>query len=577
MSVVDSEAEESVLFPLRPEEMSGIVELLDGVSELSEATYEDILESQCGASDDSQPVELYDGTLGVTTDFVDAHQRPVGQLHWNSNLADIYDNPGNVNDVRWCTGALITESLFLSAGHCFDQNPPNGWVVPRIDGTNNPIPSAEIARNMHINFNYQVDPNGDLRAEEEFAVVDLVEYRLGGLDVAVIRLAGNPGSIFGLGKVATSDPDTGDMACIIGHPAGVPKRIEAGPVTSFSGDRIRYNDIDTLGGNSGSPIWHSPSGEIVGVHTNGGCNQNGTGSNSGFRISSIREESVTVREVDNFPMVIQPGTHTIQQKSNGRFLDAHESSPNDFSVVTRGAQNNDTQRWDFAPVATVYTMRQVSSGRFVDAHETGANDFSVVTRTHQGNDTQRWVFSPVEGELSTYTIQQLRNSRFMDAHEGGNDHSVVTRTAQRNDTQRWLLSELDDGTFTLRQRSSGRFMDAHQGTNDNSVVTRGAQNNDTQRWIVTPVGAVYTVQQKSSGRFLDAHQSSANDFSVVTRTAQNNDTQRWVLLYQGDSTYTVQQLSEARFMDAHQGTNDNSVVTRTAQNNDTQRWVIKRA
>lgn len=46
----------------------------------------------------------YDGSLGVTTAFVDTHQGPVGQLQWNSNLAAIYTDPGNVSGVRWCTG-----------------------------------------------------------------------------------------------------------------------------------------------------------------------------------------------------------------------------------------------------------------------------------------------------------------------------------------------------------------------------------------------------------------------------------------------------------------------------------------
>ena len=44
------------------------------------------------------------------------------------------------------------------------------------------------------------------------------------------------------------------------------------------------------------------------------------------------------------------GTFTVQQLSNGRYMDAHESSSNDFSVVTGSAQNNDTQRWIITPV-----------------------------------------------------------------------------------------------------------------------------------------------------------------------------------------------------------------------------------
>lgn len=59
--------------------------------------YRRILKSQCGATDDSQAVEQCDGTLGVTTDFVNAHQSMVGHVRWNTNLAAIYTNAGNVS------------------------------------------------------------------------------------------------------------------------------------------------------------------------------------------------------------------------------------------------------------------------------------------------------------------------------------------------------------------------------------------------------------------------------------------------------------------------------------------------
>jgi len=262
--------------------------------------YSSLLESQCGAADDSQPVEQYTGALGVTRAFVDAHERPVGQLQWNTDLASIYTDPGNVSGVRWCTGALIAENLFLTAGHCFDQS-ANGWDLPKVNGTNDVIPSTEIATRMHVNFNFQVDPSGTLRPQQEFPVAQLTEYRLGGLDFAILRLTGNPHQTFGIGTVATVDAAVNSMLAIIGHPAGVPKRIEAGPLTSFSGNSVQYNDIDTLGGNSGSAIWSSPDGQIVGVHTNGGCTTSGSGSNSGMRISSLLSASPTLRSLATRP------------------------------------------------------------------------------------------------------------------------------------------------------------------------------------------------------------------------------------------------------------------------------------
>jgi hypothetical protein len=310
------------------------------------------------------------------------------------------------------------------------------------------------------------------------------------------------------------------------------------------------------------------------------------------------------------PLPLAAGTYTVQQKSSNRFLDAHQNSSNDFSIVTRPAQNNDTQRWRFTPVGMVHTIQQLSSDRFLDAHENTAKDYSAVIRGDQGNDSQKWVAMhvAVEPEVNrtlldpgsgttdpevsfgigvpdqlppsgtpTYTLQQLSSGRFLDAHQNSShDFSAVTRRDQRNDTQRWVVAPVADGGHTVVQLSSGRFLDAHQSAGyDFSAVTRTVQGNETQRWRFTPVGAVYEIQQVSSDRHADAHENSANDFSVVTRSDQGNDTQRWVVTSIGANEYTAQQLSSGRFLDAHQDSaKDFSAVTRADQDNDTQQWII---
>jgi len=261
-----------------------------------EMDFHDLYESICGVTDDSQDVEMYDGSLGVTQAFVTTHQRPVGVLRWNSNLASIYSNPGNVAGVRWCTGTLIADDLFLTAGHCFDQT-GGGWNRPRVNGTTNIIPPGEIATNMSVEFDYQRNAAGVLKTPVSVAVVELVEYRLGGLDFAIARLAGAPGQTWGVTRLASIDANVGDMLCLIQHPAGAPKRIEAGPLTSFDGDRIRYNNIDTLGGSSGSGILRALDGCLVGVHTNGGCNAAMTGSNFGVRVARLLEVSPTLQSL----------------------------------------------------------------------------------------------------------------------------------------------------------------------------------------------------------------------------------------------------------------------------------------
>lgn len=268
----------------------------------------------------------------------------------------------------------------------------------------------------------------------------------------------------------------------------------------------------------------------------------------------------------------------IQQESSRRFVDAYESPGQDFSVVTRTAQNNDTQRWILNQVGGVYTIQQKSNGRFLDAHEAPGEDFSLVTRAEQNNDSQRWVILP--NADGTSIIRQLSSGRFVDAHETQNaDFSVVTRTAQNDRTQRWIITYLADGTAHIQQSSNRRFIDAHESTeHDFSVVTRIAQKDDTQRWILNQIGGVYTIQQKSNGRFLDAHETPGEDFSLVMRDAQNDDTQRWIIIPHANNTSTIQQLSNRQFVDAHETSGaDFSVVTRTAQNNSTQQWRINSA
>ena len=58
--------------------------------------------------------------------------------------------------------------------------------------------------------------------------------------------------------------------------------------------------MDTTGGNSGSPvIWGNYT---IGIHTNGGCNSNGTGANSGtsFEVNALETA------IDN-----HPGSNTV--------------------------------------------------------------------------------------------------------------------------------------------------------------------------------------------------------------------------------------------------------------------------
>lgn len=280
----------ATLYPPLPDTVPGGID--EGVADPSL-----LIETICGASTDWQPVEQYDGRLGVAIPFVAQRQAPVGQIQWNFGLGNTYNNPGNVAGQRWCTGTLVADDLFLTAGHCFDVvDAQNGWQAPKDNTTNQPISSPEIARNMHVNFNFQVDASGNPRQEQVFPIAALEEYRQGELDYAVVRLEGQPGATFGTTKVGTRDAELNTVLCIIQHPAGIMKVVEAGPVSRLAGHQIGYNDLDTVGGSSGAGVLSESMQCIVGVHVLGGCGPSiAVGHNHGVRITSILQHSPILR------------------------------------------------------------------------------------------------------------------------------------------------------------------------------------------------------------------------------------------------------------------------------------------
>jgi hypothetical protein len=259
---------------------------------------QEALESLCGI-DNSRNVESYNGELGVSVEYVDANKTQVGNLRWNhdSVLRQRYDEIGDVASWRWCSGTLITEDLYLTAGHCFTPH-PRDFAVPRINGTDMPIPEAEIATNMHVNFGYEVSEIGQDQLGDNYPVVELVEDGYpNGFDYAIVRLDGAPGLKYKTTGVSAVSPQQGSTLCIIGHPLGVPKRISAGPLSEFRDDRIAYGTIDTNFGSSGSGILLGPDQPIIGVHTTGGCTEAETGQNSGVPISHLQQVSPILRSL----------------------------------------------------------------------------------------------------------------------------------------------------------------------------------------------------------------------------------------------------------------------------------------
>jgi V8-like Glu-specific endopeptidase len=227
-----------------------------------EAPFEEVEQysqySICGSTVDWQNVETYDGTLGPTTAFVAARQRPVGMISIG------------------CSGTLIARDLFLTAAHC--------------------VPSITVGTSV-VHFNYQRAPDGTVRTTTPYTVNAVVEDGGSTLDYAILRLAGNLGDLWGTTTPAAFPQPNGQRITIIQHPNANPKVVEGGRLQVGANGLLTYDDLDTLGGSSGSGILQDSTGYVIGVHTfgvsDGTC---GVGDpNSGPSMLQIRGLSQTIR------------------------------------------------------------------------------------------------------------------------------------------------------------------------------------------------------------------------------------------------------------------------------------------
>jgi len=256
-------------------------------------------ESVCGRTSKLQDVESYDGSFPLPTAFVNRHRLAVGLLRWKTDLADRYfEQHGNVQGVGWCSGTLIADDLFLTAGHCLDPEDSARWQLPREkDGL--PLRPAELAREFVVEFRFEATdlPPEELSYMNIAEVVRLEEHRNQGVDYALLRLSGGAGVNNGVARLSAIDSKPGVPIAILQHPGGDLMKVGAGSVARLLGPKITYATIDTLGGSSGSGILDATSGKLVGIHTNGGCTSSGDGENSGVTIGALLGASDTMRKL----------------------------------------------------------------------------------------------------------------------------------------------------------------------------------------------------------------------------------------------------------------------------------------
>jgi hypothetical protein len=198
---------------------------------------------------------------GPTLDFT-----PINR--YQGEFTDVQDREGAVVliDGR-CTGTLIEASagpVVMTAGHC-----------------------VGLGDRVLLVFNFEDEPDGEQLVTEGSVIEQALEP-----DYALIELDVLPAVTPVLLTTQASE-----RLAIIQHPRGRPKVIAEGTFLASCNQLVYYTDLDTLVGSSGAGVLNR-QGHLLGIHTDGDCDENGRGANSGWLVSVIVEASPYLRSAD---------------------------------------------------------------------------------------------------------------------------------------------------------------------------------------------------------------------------------------------------------------------------------------
>jgi len=167
----------------------------------------------------------------------------------------------------FCSGSLIGSNLILTAGHCvrtldecMQTKVVFGWSIKDKDGnTPETVSTSEVysCKNV-LSAYYDDETEENLPANKK------------NLDYSIIVLdrdvKNHKPLKFNRGKIAT-----GTKLAVIGHPAGLAQKITPGGKVRTNTDPIFFvTDLDTFGGNSGSPVFNISTMKVEGVLVRGG-------------------------------------------------------------------------------------------------------------------------------------------------------------------------------------------------------------------------------------------------------------------------------------------------------------------
>jgi V8-like Glu-specific endopeptidase len=151
-----------------------------------------------------------------------------------------------------CTGFLVAPDVLVTAGHCVTSQAACRdfvWVFDYVEGTTE-IPAENVYRCREV-----------LSQRQTLGIFKKIDYAVVRLDRRSERAP--------LSYRRSGSASRGDEVLVIGHPSGLPMKIADNATITVTTPNTFRADLDTYGGNSGSPVFNTRTGLVEGVLVSG--------------------------------------------------------------------------------------------------------------------------------------------------------------------------------------------------------------------------------------------------------------------------------------------------------------------
>lgn len=156
-----------------------------------------------------------------------------------------------------CTGFLVAPDVLVTAGHCVQNETQcvnSSWIFDFNAESGDVVKTTFPVRNVY-KCQSIIAREKNLETQNDFAVIRL-DRAVKGRTPLKVRLAG---------KI-----DESTELLIIGHPASLPTKIVDGGTIRTNDNPVFFNaNIDSFGGNSGSPVMDARTGLVEGILVRG--------------------------------------------------------------------------------------------------------------------------------------------------------------------------------------------------------------------------------------------------------------------------------------------------------------------